>query len=371
LFYCSAGAGMKLHPEELELAHAYGRSLGFEELSAQQVHAIRHRGRALYEWFKVHSGLHNLINCIVIGSILLADALSLLGLPRLILAGGRLHNAGWMVLASLATGCFHGGLMYSMSVFSLHEGAAHNLIFLGTGPIARAGQFLARNLCRLQQGEPEYYSACHMAHHAKFGTEHDSEFLNFIMPRRLWIALLPLASFANFSDFVIHRPPTYTRGRVISGVLSLLYHGGYAYLIYRSFGLVFAFFTIFIVSSHFAFYLDRLRQFTEHNLMPLENKSGARSLGIGFWGLLIGGGPWGQPCHLAHHLAPANPWYQQIVLHFYIKSLLSDRQQAQFLVVPFVGFPLLLWRVVHSANLFARERGAFEGTAGPAQSHRL
>jgi len=37
-----------------------------------------------------------------------------------------------------------------------------------------------------------------------------------------------------------------------------------------------------IPSSHWLL-LDRLRQFTEHNLMPLENKDGSRSFGFGFW----------------------------------------------------------------------------------------
>ena len=58
-----------------------------------------------------------------------------------------------------------------------------------------------------------------MAHHAKFGTEQDSEFLNFVRPRRFWRTLLPLASFFNYSDFVAHRPLHYTRGRVISALI--------------------------------------------------------------------------------------------------------------------------------------------------------
>jgi hypothetical protein len=354
---------MTLHPEELELAQAYDKSRGFEELSAQQVLAIRERGRALHKWFKAHPRSHNLINGVVILSILVADGFCLLGLPGLILAGGRSHDLRWILAASVAAGCLHGWLMYSLTVLSLHEGAAHNLIFCGTSTLARSGQFLARNLCRLQQGEPDHYSACHMAHHAKFGTEHDSEFLNFVMPRRLWMALLPLASFSNSNDFISHRPPTYTRGRLISAGLSLLYHGIYAYLAFRMFGLAFTLLTMFVLVPHFGFYLDRLRQFTEHNLMPLENQSGARSLGVGFWGLLIGGGPWGQPCHLVHHLAPAIPWYQQIVLHFYLKTLLSERQREQFLISPFIGFPRLLWRVVRESRTFARERRAIASRA--------
>jgi fatty acid desaturase len=118
-----------------------------------------------------------------------------------------------------------------------------------------------------------------------------------------------------------------------------------------------------VFGTHLTFYLDRVRQFTEHNLMPLENRNGARSFGMGLWGNLIGGGPWGQPCHWVHHLAPGIPWYQQIVLHFYIKSLLTERQREQFMLAPFVGFPRLLWRVIRDANTFARSNPALTGGA--------
>jgi hypothetical protein len=104
---------------------------------------------------------------------------------------------------------------------------------------------------------------------------------------------------------------------------------------------------------HVGFWTDRLRQFTEHNLMPLENSSGSRSFGIGFWGLLIGGGPWGQPCHLVHHLVPSIPWYQQLLLHRYLVTQLTPRQRAQFLVRPFVGYPLLLWGIVRESRTFS------------------
>ena len=90
---------------------------------------------------------------------------------------------------------------------------------------------------------------------------------------------------------------------------------------------------------HIGFYVDRMRQFTEHNLMPLENNSGARSLGVGFWGLLVGGGPWGQPCHLAHHMVASIPWYQQIMLHRYIVGLLTETQRKQFLLSLSSDFP--------------------------------
>ena len=54
----------------------------------------------------------------------------------------------------------------------------------------------------------------------------------------------------------------------------------------------------FLLFTQLGFYLDRLRQFTEHNLMPLDNLNGSRSFGFGFWGMLVGGGPWGTPMSL-------------------------------------------------------------------------
>jgi hypothetical protein len=347
---------MRLHLNELELAQAYDRSRSFEELDARQMHLIMDRARFLFEWFRAHPRTHNLISGTVILFVLAADAFALLGLPRWLLAHGRDQSFGWILFASSVAGGVHCWLMYSLVVFSLHEGAAHNLIFAGTGRLAKAGQRIAGNLCRLSHGEPDHYSACHMAHHAKFGTEHDPEFLNFVTPRRFWLAFLPLAAFMNVTDFMIHRPPTYTWSRALSGLLSLLYNGVYAYLIFRSFGLAFTLLTMLVFTPHVGFYLDRLRQFTEHNLMPLENPNGARSFGIGFWGILIGGGPWGQPCHWAHHLAPGIPWYQQILLHLYIKNLLTGRQREQFMLTPFIGFPRLLWQVIRDTNTFGRRR---------------
>jgi hypothetical protein len=115
----------------------------------------------LYKWFKAHPRPHNHINSAVILSIFGADAFSLLGLPRLILAGDPLRDLRRIIVSSLAAGCLHSWLMYSLSVLSLREGAAHILIFSGTGAFARAGQFLGRNLCRLQTSEPHHYAACH------------------------------------------------------------------------------------------------------------------------------------------------------------------------------------------------------------------
>jgi fatty acid desaturase len=212
-------------------------------------------------------------------------------------------------------------------------------------------------MCRLAAAEPEFYSECHMMHHAKFGTEDDSEFLNFIFPRRLWLSFLPLAGFFNYTDFFVHRTPAYTRSSATSGFFAAIYNGLYLFMLYHFFGLLFTV-IVALLMPHISFYLDRMRQFTEHNLMPLESNSGARSMGVGFWGLLVGGGPWGQPCHLAHHIVASIPWYQQIILHRHILDLLTETQRKQFLLRPVVGFPALLWDILRKSNHFSRASAA-------------
>jgi hypothetical protein len=347
---------MKIHLDELGMARAYTQGLAFEDLSPDQTRLILNRGRELYKWFKGHPRTHALINALVIAWILGMDWVVLLQLPRWILTSGGRSGTVWVVAAAILTGALHSWLLYSLAIFTLHEGAAHKLIFPGNGRVSRGSQFLAVNLCRLSAAEPNYYAACHMAHHAKFGTEHDSEFLNFVRPRRFWRMLLPLGTFLNYSDFVIHRPLNYTGGRVISGLVAGLYNGTYAYLLFRRFGGLFTI-VVLLLLPHVGFYFDRMRQFTEHNLMPLENRSGARSFGAGFSGLLVGGGPWGQPCHMAHHLVASIPWYQQIALHRFMVRLLTVKQRRQFLLPPGLGFPRLFWRVVRDANAFSRASG--------------
>ena len=347
---------MKIHLDELEMAREYTRGHAFEDLSGEQTRLILDRGRELYKWFRARPRTHALINALVIACILGMDWVALLQMPRWILPSNGRPGTGWLVATAVLAGALHSWLLYSLAIFTLHEGAAHKLIFPGNGRVSRVAQFLAVNLCRLSAAEPNYYAACHMAHHARFGTEQDSEFLNFVQPRRFWRMLLPLGSFLNYSDFVIHRPLGYTRGRVISGLVAALYNGIYAYFLFRHFGGLFVL-VVLLLLPHVGFYFDRMRQFTEHNLMPLENKSGARSFGAGFSGLLVGGGPWGQPCHMVHHLVASIPWYQQIALHHYMVGLLSEKQRRQFLLPPGLGFPQLLWRVVRDANAFSRAAG--------------
>jgi fatty acid desaturase len=337
---------MDFHHEELEAARDYTRGLEFEGLSDEQMKLILERGRSLHKWFRDHPLLHALIGAAVIALLFAADFWTLLRLPALILPAGAQSGFGRILAASLIAGSIHSYIMYSLVVYSLHEGAAHKIIFPPKGRLTQALHWISSNLCRLGAGEPNFYSTHHMAHHARFGTEDDGEFLNYVPPERYWKTFFPLAAFLNISDFVIHRPLSYTPSRIVSAILALIYNGVYAWFCYRAFGGLFTALTIVLFLPHVGFILDRMRQFTEHNLMPLENKNGSRSFGVGFWGLLVGGGPWGSPCHWEHHLVPSVPWYQQIMLHGYVKTLLTPRQREQFLIEPVTGFPRLWWSLI-------------------------
>ena len=350
----SKGDAMILHPQELDLAKAYSTTHTFEGLSEDQLHSIAKRSRVLYQWFKTHPILHSAITVAVLAFLFAADYWALMRLPRWLLPAGETHPISVILLAACLAGFLHSYLLYSMAFFTMHDGYSHKVLFPMTTRTGRWAHTIASNLCRFASAEPDYFSKYHMPHHLKFGTEDDGEFLNFVFPRRYWMSLLPLAAYTNFNDFLIHRPPTYTKSRIWSAVMALGYNGLYSYLIYQAFGGLFTIVAMVVMLPHVGFYLDRVRQFTEHNLMPLENTNGARSFGLGFWGMLLGGGPWGSPCHLEHHLAVNLPWYGQLLLHVHLRRLLTPEQRCQFLIAPVVGWPKLWWRIVRDLNAFRR-----------------
>jgi len=347
---------MILRREELALAREYAQRTNAESLTRDQIKLVMDRGRELFHWYKEHQAIHYAVNLSLVALLLGADYLILLQLPAALLTGEPEQPFSRVLAASLLCGGLHSYLMYSMSVFSMHEGAAHGIIFPGTHPVSRALNWFASNMCRIAASEPQYYSEHHMSHHAKFGTEHDGEFLNFVLPKRYWLTLLPFAALLNYTDFVAHRPATYTKGRIISGLVALAYHLTYAAFMAQRYGALFTLLSFLLFLPHVGFFLDRLRQFSEHNLMPLDNKDGSRSFGVGFWGLLVGGGPWGSPCHWEHHLVASLPWYQQIRLHFYLKRLLTPAQKKQFLLEPVIGYPKLLLRLWTEPDRFAQKK---------------
>lgn len=351
---------MKLHLSELELAREYHSHTSFEALTPEQLRRMGEHAQRLHKWVNDHSTAHHTISLAVVVFLLWSDLAVLLALPAALIghAGNGpswIHSPSWIeVAAAVAVGALHSLLIYSMMVYSLHEGAAHKRIFRPHGPITRALAVVANNLSRLGAADPVYYAKNHSSHHSQFGTAEDGEFLNFVSSRRYWPTLLPFAMFLNYSDFVVHRPVFITRPLLRSMAVSLAYHCFYAGAMVALYGVVFPFVALVLVTPHVGFFVDRLRHFSEHNLMPLDYRNGARSFGLGFWGMLIGGGPWGQPCHLIHHMFPAVPWYAQLILYRKLKPLLSDRQREQFLLRPIIGFRLMYCRLLREPRRFAQ-----------------
>jgi len=73
--------------------------------------------------------------------------------------------------------------------------------------------------------------------------------------------------------------------------------------------------------------MDRMRQFTEHNLMPLENKA-ARAVSGPVFRPADGGGTLGPTLPYGSPSGPSIPWYQQIVLHRFIVTLLTEKNKS-------------------------------------------
>ncbi|NTX14094.1 fatty acid desaturase [Myxococcus sp. CA051A] len=336
---------MNLNPDDQQRAAAYQQlALGaFPVLTQPQLDAIRNRARDYQSQFRAHPALHDTVNVLLLLGLFAADLLSLTLLPSLL--PWPLSTPGGTVLAGMVSGAVHGFLVCGIVTFSVHEGAAHNLLILGRGRVARGLRVLANNACRLFLADPLHYAEAHASHHRSLGTPDDGSFTHFVRFRRLLGSLLPLAPMLSHSDYFPWRPQEHTRSRQLSVALTNAYLALCAVLATWLHGFLFTGVALFLVGSWLSFVLDRLRESTEHLFMPLDRVNGTRELGLGFWGLLLGGGPWGQPCHLAHHLAPALPWYQQLRLHFFLRRLLTPEQRRHFFLRPVVGLPALLWRL--------------------------
>ena len=113
---------MKLHPDEMALARAYTSSQPFEGLTDEQLRKVMTRGRELFHWFKSHRRLHYAISTAVLVIIFGADYLAQVMLPNAVLGPLGTNSTARIVLAAAAAGGLHSWLMYSLGVYSMHEG---------------------------------------------------------------------------------------------------------------------------------------------------------------------------------------------------------------------------------------------------------
>ncbi|WP_413290474.1 fatty acid desaturase [Bdellovibrio sp. HCB337] len=331
---------MKIYPEELLAYEKYKSETSFAYYSPEQKAQIKNLIKTYSAWHLKHPYLHNCISLVLVAALVFLDlyCLTYIGLNE--------NTSGWHTLLLTVA---HGLLMYNIIGYTLHEGAYHRLIILERGPLTKVLNFFAMNICRLWYCDPVYYRQNHHGHHVHIGTEKDGTFTNFIHPRRFFVSLGPLASALNYNDYKLHTGEVWTKSKILSESLSfgmLVLIGLWTYFTHHSYEVLLQYVAVAFFGAWISFILDRVRESTEHNLMPNDPFHGAREFGVNFTGLLFGGGPWGQPCHHTHHLAPGLPWYQQLRFHFQLKKVMTPEQKKQFCVHPLWGVPVLLGHVL-------------------------
>jgi fatty acid desaturase len=304
---------MKVYKSELENWSKFRALQKTTPLTPEQLKQIDQRSKFLLKQTFAHPYRHNIVGICLVLSLLLIDILSFT-IPGIL---------GLIIMTTV-----HGFILYSLTIYTLHEGAAHKRIILGSPILA----FLVNNVSRLCFADPIHYQRCHSSHHQHLGTKDDKAFTHMIVPSRILKSFLPGAAFLKFNDYKIHSSDAWT----ISKIMTLLIGLNYSLILFlmaknhqHSGVLVFI---ILIAAPWISFSLDRLRESSEHLLLKSDDLPEAREIGNNFWGYLIGGGPWGQPCHLSHHISPSLPWYQQLRLSREIKQILSMEQRKYFFI---------------------------------------
>ena len=196
---------MKLHPEEMALARAYTASADFEGLTDDQMLKVMTRGRQLFQWFKTHRVAHNLISTSVLLFLFAGDYWAQIRLPHWLLGDGPGASTSAIVVAAIAAGALHSWLMYSLGVFSMHEGAAHQIDL----PSVRADQphlpsRLVESLPRGRDGaqavlDPSHGSPCEVRVRGRCGVPELRE-------AQALLADVPAARL-RFQLRRLHRPP--------------------------------------------------------------------------------------------------------------------------------------------------------------------
>jgi fatty acid desaturase len=270
--------------------------------------------KKLRAWQKEHYIKDFLLQVVPFVLLGMAWLFSLLYLPQL------LSEYIWIFVPLISL--ILGWIGYSFVVYTLHEGAGHGLF--KTIPWLRR---LCFHLSRLKMADPYYYKSCHSKHHNHLGTDKDLAFTNVISRKRFIRSVLPGAGILFLNDYNIHQNPQYTKSRVISELIGGLVIALEVYLLSIWINWTIALLIVCIFVPWIGMVLDRLRETIEHRLMPNDTRHGSLELGLSFIGMIIGGGPWGQPFHFSHHYAPDLNWYQQLALHLFFKKILKEKQK--------------------------------------------
>lgn len=307
---------MKTYAEEIEIFEAYNHLRGSvptlsaeERLELQSFLTLLRAERSKSGWRVFLIEAIPFIACALIWAALIFI------LPSMI------HNS---IAFALVFGVAHGFLGYSYVVYTLHLGAGHRLF--GEGWLRR----LAFHSSRLLFADPLQYREAHLRHHRSLGQKEDGAFTHYVLPARIIKSMLPGAGVLFPNDYKIHHGETYTLSRLQSDLIGLSFLGFEVWIVSPYHAWYWTVLALAFVAPWIGSILDRTRESIEHQLMPSDNQYGTREFGMNFWGLLWGGGPWGQPCHFSHHFAPDLNWLDQIRLHRYFRKTLRPEMLEYF-----------------------------------------
>jgi fatty acid desaturase len=312
---------MKQYPREQELLIHYLDGRPIPGFSPEQWKEIQNRVKHLREEAEASPHFHAFMEALPFVILILAWIFLIFVLPGLIGSTPLLF-----VLLFLA----HGTLGYQWVIYGIHEGAGHGLFRRGNSRAHRLLRFLAFHSSRLMMADPVHYQEQHKSHHRYTGTEQDGSQTNFVLGRRVLLSLLPGAGILFPNDYRVHHGDGFSRSLAISGIIGVARIAIEVQALRSRFSLAECLALLLLLSPWIGLALDRIRESLEHHLMPRSPIYGTRQLGLSPLSLLITGGPWGQPCHLAHHLAPELNWYQQIRLHSSLEQEILNREQLDF-----------------------------------------
>ena len=219
---------MKSYPEDLVAAKLYNeRELtNFPSMTPEQITTIRREAKEYASWHREHPLLHNSIGVVLLTMLFFFNHFTVCELPYYL--PWSMDEVGGLLIVGLICGGLHGFLGHSIVTYSVHEGAAHNLIIVGTSRVVRVLQFIANNACRLFVADPIYYTEGHKIHHNKLGSSVDGAFTSFVRPQRLFLSLLPGTPYLGIPAYRPWLPEKQTRSRLISTALTTLYSGTWA-----------------------------------------------------------------------------------------------------------------------------------------------
>ncbi len=311
---------MKVYQSELDNWSKARAQIKAEALTSEQLNSIDFKSRQLLKQTLDHQYLHNLAGLILISALIALD-----------LYVFTLKGVHGMVILTLV----HGFILYGLTNYTMHEGAGHKRIILGQNKVLKILAFIVHNLSRIFFADPYYYQQSHPSHHQHLGLPQDQAFTQMVEPKRILKSFLPGAAIFEFNDYKIHSGDAWTKSKTATLILGLAYSFILWKLAVKNHHPALMIFIILVGTPWVSFTLDRLRESSEHMLMKSDDLPEARELGNNFWGYLIGGGPWGQPCHLSHHISPALPWYQQLRLSAHLKKVMTPAQREHFFVSSF------------------------------------